>query len=176
MVSTRIAALTALALLFTHGAPGADEVMRSQEILERLQGEPAPPRMRGLVKVPESLPVAAPSVVFHNILFEHDSSALTPLALRQVDELGHALASPALGSAVFEVAGHTDAVGDYGYNQTLSLRRAESVVGYLTGRFGIEPWRLRPVGYGPRQPVAGHDPYDPVNRRVEIRRLDLARN
>lgn len=176
MVSPRIAALTALALLLTHGAPGADEVMRSQEILERLQGEPAPPRMRGLVKVPEPLPSAAPSVVFHNILFEHDSSALTPLALRQVDELGKALTLPALGSAVFEVAGHTDAVGDYGYNQTLSLRRAESVVGYLTGRFGIEPWRLRPVGYGPRQPVAGRDPYDPVNRRVEIRRLDLARN
>jgi peptidoglycan-associated lipoprotein len=46
-----------------------------------------------------------------------------------------------------EIAGHTDNKGDDKYNQTLSQKRAESVVNYLIKK-GIAKTRLVAKGYG----------------------------
>lgn len=51
-----------------------------------------------------------------------------------------------------EMAAHTDMVGDSLSNQTLSFKRAQSVVEYLIAH-GIEKERLTPVGYGESKPV-----------------------
>jgi outer membrane protein OmpA-like peptidoglycan-associated protein len=66
-------------------------------------------------------------------------------------------------------AGYTDADGSSVTNQRLSEARAQSVVSYLVSQ-GIEPTRLRAVGYGERNPVAPNDTaYNKsLNRRIEF--------
>ncbi|WP_290649274.1 OmpA family protein [Aquisalimonas sp.] len=67
------------------------------------------------------------------------------------------------------VEGHTDNVGGKELNQALSLRRAETVRNYLTGK-GIESERLTAEGIGMDRPIADNN--TPTgrqqNRRVEI--------
>ncbi len=52
---------------------------------------------------------------------------------------------------VIELASHTDSRGTDAVNDTLSQRRAQSVVDYLIGK-GINPARLVAVGYGKKVP------------------------
>lgn len=68
------------------------------------------------------------------------------------------------------VAGHTDAVGTDAHNQSLSERRAEAVVAWLTAR-GVAAGRLQSAGHGEAQPVADNATAEgrALNRRVEIR-------
>ncbi len=54
-------------------------------------------------------------------------------------------------SLTVELASHTDSRGSSQYNQELSQRRANGVVGYLTAQ-GVDAKRLRPVGYGESEP------------------------
>jgi len=67
------------------------------------------------------------------------------------------------------VAGHTDSTGNSAANQTLSEKRAASVSGYLIKK-GVESGRIRTVGYGDTQPVAGNDTAEnkAKNRRIEF--------
>ncbi len=69
----------------------------------------------------------------------------------------------------FEVAGHTDSVGNYNSNVRLSAARAESVRKYLIDN-GIAADRLVAKGYGPDRPVASNATRDgrSQNRRVEL--------
>lgn len=67
------------------------------------------------------------------------------------------------------IEGHTDISGNYQRNMSLSRERAYSVMNYLIDHFGIEPTRLTPVGKGPMEPLPGHEPTDPKNRRVQFR-------
>ncbi|MGI9449877.1 MAG: OmpA family protein, partial [Geminicoccaceae bacterium] len=64
--------------------------------------------------------------------------------------------------------GHTDATGGDSYNSTLSMRRAEAVKGYLTTTWNIPSDQLKIQGAGESQPLAGTDPDDGINRRVEF--------
>ncbi|MCH8497428.1 MAG: OmpA family protein [Marinobacter sp.] len=67
------------------------------------------------------------------------------------------------------IEGHTDSVGSVEYNQSLSLRRADSVRSYLTQR-GVAPQRLTTSGVGMDRPVASNANAAgrQQNRRVEI--------
>lgn len=69
-----------------------------------------------------------------------------------------------------EVAGHTDSVGDAGYNQGLSERRAKVVMDYLIGK-GIDAGRLTGKGLGETEPIASNDTKAgrAENRRVELK-------
>lgn len=67
------------------------------------------------------------------------------------------------------VEGHTDISGSYQRNVALSRERAFSVMNHLIDRFGLDPMRFMPVGKGPSDPLHGHDPADPKNRRVQFR-------
>jgi OOP family OmpA-OmpF porin len=73
-------------------------------------------------------------------------------------------------NATFEVAGHTDAVGNDAYNQSLSQRRANNVRAYLVQQ-GVNEASMTAVGYGESQPVAdnGTAAGRAENRRVELR-------
>jgi OmpA-OmpF porin, OOP family len=68
-------------------------------------------------------------------------------------------------TAVIEA--HTDSKGSDSYNQTLSNRRAISVVNALKG-YNIDSSRLKAVGYGETQPIATNDTEEgkAQNRRV----------
>lgn len=68
-----------------------------------------------------------------------------------------------------DVVGHTDSTGSREYNQQLSVRRAQSVAGYLQSQ-KVLPERLLTRGMGPDSPVASNDTPEgrALNRRVEI--------
>ncbi len=101
------------------------------------------------------------------INFALDSAQLDQTARSELDEFARALEDKRLSTFSFVVEGHTDATGSDSYNLNLSQRRAQSVAAFLTAN-GIEPARLRAVGLGKSHPRVA-DPYDPVNRRVEMR-------
>jgi outer membrane protein OmpA-like peptidoglycan-associated protein len=103
-----------------------------------------------------------------NVPFEFNSADLTPSARAQLDELARAIRMGPETWA-FEVAGHTDAVGEQRYNRRLSILRARAAVEYLRDEHGIDPSRLEPVGYGEERLLDGLDPDSGVNRRVEVR-------
>jgi len=71
-----------------------------------------------------------------------------------------------------EIRGHTDSMGDYAKNMSISQLRAESVRQYLMMK-GIDSRRMRAVGFGSSNPVsdnrtaAGRE----QNRRIEIVRV-----
>lgn len=67
------------------------------------------------------------------------------------------------------VIGYTDSRGATDYNQTLSVRRAQSVTAFLVNR-GVAPTRLTAAGLGESMPVASNDTEAgrAQNRRVEM--------
>ena len=101
------------------------------------------------------------------INFGLDSATLEPDAQAKLDEFAKALKDSRLNSLSFAVEGYTDASGSTAYNEGLSQRRAKSVTAFLLSR-GVEPSRLSAIGMGENNPRSA-DPYDPVNRRVEMR-------
>ena len=68
-----------------------------------------------------------------------------------------------------DIAGHTDNVGNSGYNFRLSQGRAASVANYLMGR-SVNSARFNMRGFGMDQPVASNDTAAgrQANRRVTI--------
>ncbi|MDX1668763.1 MAG: OmpA family protein [Limnobacter sp.] len=67
------------------------------------------------------------------------------------------------------VIGYTDSDGSAEYNQTLSVRRAQSVTSFLVNR-GVAASRLTAAGLGERMPVASNETAagKAQNRRVEM--------
>lgn len=102
------------------------------------------------------------------VFFPFDSSELTPQAIRSLQGLGTALASPELRPFSYLVAGHTDARGAALYNRDLSMRRAEAVREFLLRQFAIDPSRLLSVGFGEDRLRSTTEPNAAINRRVEI--------
>ena len=102
--------------------------------------------------------------------FQLGTATLSPGAAAQLDRLVTTLSDPALASARFMVAGHTDARGSDAINVPLSCDRAKAVRAYLEQK-GVDPARLQAEGFGARLPLAGTPPLDGANRRVEVRRL-----
>ena len=84
--------------------------------------------------------------------FATDSAAINPRDHGEINGVGEYMQKYPTTTAVIE--GHTDNVGGYDYNMRLSRQRAESVVKYLTEKFGIERSRLAAVGYGPTRRIA----------------------
>ncbi len=75
-------------------------------------------------------------------------------------------------TSMVEIAGHTDDRGDAEVNLRLSRRRAEVVAKHLV-RHGVNPEKVRAVGYGETQPVARNTTSQGrrLNRRIEFRVL-----
>ena len=109
-------------------------------------------------------------VDLYGVYFDTAEATLKP---ESEQTLGQVLAllkrKPALR---LQVAGHTDAQGEAGYNQALSRRRAETVVAWLVAR-GIPADRLAAEGHGESRPVASNASEEgrARNRRVELRQL-----
>ena len=76
-----------------------------------------------------------------------------------------------------EIGGYTDSTGRAKFNQSLSERRAQSVLDYLTGNFpAIQGSQYTVVGYGEANPVANNETVEgrAANRRVEFKVLNTA--
>lgn len=97
--------------------------------------------------------------------FSGNSAAIDPASRRALDEVAAAL-RPCAGS-VIAITGHTDTQGDEGFNLALSHERALAVRNAL-GQRGIDIADLRARGRGSARPMAGLEPGDPANRRIEF--------
>lgn len=108
-------------------------------------------------------------VVLKGVNFAFNSAELTAESKKVLDEDRDVARLKGEPDIRVEVAGHTDGVGSDAYNQKLSERRAQAVVDYLVS-IGVDPKRLKAVGYGKKQPVASNDTEEgrAKNRRVEL--------
>ncbi len=107
-------------------------------------------------------------VALYGIYFDFNKSEIKPESEVTLQEIANLLTkNPKLN---LYVVGHTDNVGDYGYNMKLSLSRAEAVVHELDAKFSINKNRLTAAGVGPLCPVTTNDSEEGKarNRRVEL--------
>jgi outer membrane protein OmpA-like peptidoglycan-associated protein len=101
------------------------------------------------------------------VLFATGKYELLPIARDKLDEVAKALVDQGYKGILVE--GHTDSVGKASDNDTLSLKRAESVRTYLVSR-GIPSDKIRATGLGSSRSLADNSTPDgrANNRRVEI--------
>lgn len=111
------------------------------------------------------------SSVLRNIYFDYDKATFKTESYEELNKL-NAMLRQNQGITI-EISGHTDAYGRWDYNRTLSQKRAEAVKDYLTKK-GIDPRRIKAVGYGESRPLASNDDEAEgreLNRRVEFKVL-----
>jgi len=101
------------------------------------------------------------------IRFEPGRATIDPDSAGLLDRLIEtALRCP---NARIEIAGHTDADGEDGFNIALSEKRAQAVADYMV-KAGLPPDRFTATGYGSSQPVATNDTDEgkAQNRRIDF--------
>ncbi len=127
--------------------------------------EPAPPPPPPPQPEPEPVPVVIPGPFI--IFFDWDSAELSPQAMDILRQAAQAYKD--FGVARIDAVGHTDTSGPVWYNDSLSLRRAESVRAALI-RLGVGANDVVVTGSGENAPlIATLDGVrEPQNRRVEI--------
>lgn len=134
----------------------ADEAMRRTAMLEtQLRDLNAKQTDRGLV------------ITLGDVLFDTGRAELRSGGVQNMQRLSGFLKQYPQRKALIE--GYTDSVGGDAMNVALSTRRAEAVMGALTG-MGVDRAQLAAQGYGEANPVASNDNSGgrQANRRVEI--------
>jgi OOP family OmpA-OmpF porin len=127
---------------------------------------PPPPPPPPAVVVPPA-PVQEKVSFAADAFFDFDKSKLKPEAQAKLADLVDK--TKGVNLEVIIAVGHTDIVGSDGYNQKLSIARAEAVKGFLVNK-GIEKNRVYTEGKGSKQPVADNKTAEgrAKNRRVEV--------
>ncbi|HNW18787.1 MAG TPA: OmpA family protein, partial [Sphingorhabdus lacus] len=91
-----------------------------------------------------------------NVYFDTGKYSLSPSAKQEL--CSTAASAEATDNALMLVVGYTDSVGDEEYNQTLSEKRASSVINYLQQACRWKPYRmLTPTGMAESDPLASND-------------------
>ncbi|MEQ8628000.1 OmpA family protein [Ekhidna sp.] len=106
-------------------------------------------------------------VVLNNIFFEVGKTELKPISYVELNKAVTLMKNNR--TMKIEVGGHTDNVGAESTNQSLSQRRAQSVVEYMV-LAGVERERLIAKGYGESVPIADNSTKEgrAKNRRTEF--------
>lgn len=101
------------------------------------------------------------------VLFATGKYELLPIAREKLDEVAKALKDQGYKQIIVE--GHTDSRGKASDNDTLSLKRAESVRTHLVSQ-GIPSEKIRATGLGSGRSIADNNTAEgrANNRRVEI--------
>jgi outer membrane protein OmpA-like peptidoglycan-associated protein len=123
--------------------------------------------------VAELVPLKAQtSIVLNNINFGTNSAELSPESFPELDRVVHLMQDNP--NIVIEISAHSDNVGSAWYNQTLSEKRAQSVVNYLLD-FEVQKERIVAKGYGMSKPMVPNtsDENRALNRRVEFKIIDI---
>jgi outer membrane protein OmpA-like peptidoglycan-associated protein len=102
-----------------------------------------------------------------DVLFDFDKADIRPDAAEALTNLATIIRANPNGHTRLE--GHTDAVGNDKYNQSLSERRAESVKQWLIKNQQIDGSKMITKGWGKTKPVASNDTPEgrQKNRRLE---------
>lgn len=134
----------------------------------RMQQVPAPPPLAAAPPAPEAPEPDYCSESLAGIVFFEFDSAVTPESSTQtIDAV--ATNYRTCGWRNLTVTGHADRAGSDGYNDALSIRRAQAVSSLLSARgVGSENLAVEAKGESqPRVPTADGE-RNPQNRRVEI--------
>lgn len=115
----------------------------------------------------QSSDAPACSYVPSTVYFDFDSDAITAEGQNILDNVASEYRM--CGHAEAVISGHTDRMGDAGYNVGLSQRMAANVRNYLTGR-GIPEGVMTVQAFGETRPQIDTEDgiREPQNRRVEI--------
>jgi adhesin transport system outer membrane protein len=102
-----------------------------------------------------------------DVNFPSKSVTLDPSSNKALQDAADFLNEHTAISGIIE--GHSDYIGSRGYNQGLSQERANTVRNALIER-GIDPSRLKSVGYGEMEPIADNNTEEgrTQNRRVVL--------
>ena len=102
-----------------------------------------------------------------SLLFDSDSANLSPGAYDRMRSLARTLNNYPKSQVI--IKGHTDSVGDEGYNQRLSEQRADRVRQFLIAE-GVNPARITAIGFGESMPLSTNvsESGRQQNRRVEV--------
>lgn len=104
-----------------------------------------------------------------NVYFDTGKYVLSAQAKEEL--CSTAVSAEATENALMLVVGYTDSVGNEEYNQTLSEKRASSVINYLQQACRWKPYRmLTPTGMAESDPLASNDTEEgkAQNRRVSV--------
>ncbi|MBI3698401.1 MAG: OmpA family protein [Acidobacteria bacterium] len=103
------------------------------------------------------------------VYYGFNKNALDDDARKELDELAVSLANTK--HFLIVVQGFTDTTGAADYNYTLSEKRAESVVRYLTTKHNIPVYRIHKLGLGKDMPAQAEDKREArrLSRRVEVK-------
>jgi len=107
-------------------------------------------------------------IAIYDIYFDFDSADLRPESDAQLAELARFLEErPELKIII---VGHTDSLGGFDYNLSLSQKRAQAVADALVSRYKVERGRLTPAGAGMLAPASTNRSEEgrALNRRVEV--------
>ena len=107
-------------------------------------------------------------VAVYGIHFDTGKAVVKPDSKPALEEIAKLLREDA-GLDIY-VVGHTDSVGTFASNMSLSMARAEAVVNVLVKEYGIDSGRLKAHGVGPLVPASTNRSEDgrAMNRRVEL--------
>ena len=103
------------------------------------------------------------------VTFDFDSAVLADSQKPMLRNVCSALEKAGVG--VLRIVGHTDAAGSAGYNQKLSVLRAEEVERFFVTDCHVPADRLQAVGVGEQFPYDDSNPRAGVNRRVEFQAI-----
>ena len=102
------------------------------------------------------------------LTFQSGKSVILPQHFSLLTKLQRAIRE--FPNAGVQIEGHTDAVGDDGYNQRLSIARAEAVQQYLLANMNLTPDKTQAIGFGESAPIASNENEDgrTQNRRIDV--------
>lgn len=152
-----------------------DDLKTSREVSTRDLAEGAEIAMAFDISDPKGRnPFAAGNVIqLPNIYYNYNDASIRPDAKPDLDALVTILKQ--FPNLQIELASHTDSRGTETYNKSLSQRRADNALRYLTGK-GVARKRLKAVGYGESQlknqctdGVECSEEEHQLNRRTEFR-------
>jgi outer membrane protein OmpA-like peptidoglycan-associated protein len=114
------------------------------------------------------------TISINNVLFDYDRAEIKAEFTTELDKVVDFLKNVNKNASI-EVAGHSDSKGSDEYNLSLSKRRANAVMNYVSSK-GISRARIKAIGYGESKPVASNENPDgsdnpdgrSLNRRTEI--------
>jgi outer membrane protein OmpA-like peptidoglycan-associated protein len=165
--------------LFTAGLLAASFAMAG--CAPRMWSDDAGFAIVGTAPAPEAAPAPEPEpekrvevrdnkiVINEKVQFELDSAKILEVSHSLLNEVADVIKkNPQIKEILVE--GHASSDGSDSHNLSLSDRRANAVMKYLTGKAGIDKKMLKAKGYGETKPIASNDTEDgrEQNRRVEF--------
>ena len=114
-----------------------------------------------------NVPKIEKKMILKGIMFAFGKATILPESEEPLNKI--LLSLQAYPEVTVLISGHTDSVGNDDSNRSLSVRRAQAVKDWLTGK-GISAARISVIGKGEAEPIASNDTDEgrAQNRRIEI--------